>query len=103
MSVTNKDEIIEILKNNSSVLRDLGVEKIGLFGSYIRNEQLQDSDVDLLVEFISGRKSFRNLMALADYTEKTLGKKVDIVTLESLSPYIAPHINKEVFYVQIAN
>jgi len=103
MSATSKKEIIETLKKNSSVLRDLGVSKIGLFGSYVRDEQLEKSDVDLLVEFMKDKKTFKNLMALANYTEKTLGKKVDLVTPESLSPYIAPHIKKEIFYVQITD
>ena len=77
-------------------IRRLGVHRIGLFGSYIRGEQTLDSDVDLLVEFEPGQKSFARFTALADLLETTLGRRVDLVTRESLSPYVGPHILNEV-------
>ncbi len=85
--VTRRDEIDR-----------LGVERFGLFGSFVRGEQDDDSDVDLLVEFRPGRKSFDTFMELSFLLEDILGRKVDLVTRESLSPHIGPKILAEVEY-----
>lgn len=103
MQKVNKDIIIEQLKANKSLLKDFGVDKIGLFGSFIRDEQSDKSDIDLLVEFAKDKKTYKNLHALAEYAEKIFGRQVEVVTPESLSPYLAPYIEREVHYVQIAN
>lgn len=99
--VNSAQDIQTIITQNSSQFHNYGVVKIGLFGSFARNNNGINSDVDLLVEFAKGKKSFKNYMATADFAEKTLGRKVDLVTKESLSPHIAPHILNEVQYVQI--
>lgn len=80
----------------------LGVKKIGLFGSYARGEQRPGSDIDLLVEFESGRKSFDSFMELSFWLESVLRQRVELVTTESLSPHIGPYILKEVEYASIA-
>jgi predicted nucleotidyltransferase len=98
MPVRNKREIFELLARNESRLRRLGVKRCGLFGSFTRGEQNDGSDVDILVEFEEGRKSFDNFMALAFFLEDLFGRKVDLLTPESLSPYIGPHILNEVEY-----
>ena len=66
-----------------------------LFGSVVRGEARPDSDVDLLVEFVPGQKSFDRFMALSDLLERLLGYSVELVTIESLSPFIGPHILAE--------
>lgn len=73
----------------------MGVRRVALFGSVQRNEARADSDVDVLVEFAPGMKSFDRLMALGDLLEHTLGRRIELVTLESLSPFIGPHILSE--------
>jgi predicted nucleotidyltransferase len=98
MPVKDKREIFALLGENESQLRRLGVSRCGLFGSFTRNEQNDMSDVDILVEFEDGKKSFDNFMALAFFLEELFGRKVDLLTPESLSPYIGPHILKEVEY-----
>ena len=70
----------------------LGVRRLALFGSVARNEARHDSDIDLLVEFEPGQKTFDRFMALADLLEEALGHAVELVTPESLSPYLRPHI-----------
>lgn len=100
--VTNKQQVIKILKDNSEQLKKLGVEKMGVFGSFVSGTQNNSSDVDLLVQFENGQKNFKNFMGTADLTEALLGRTVDLLTPESLSPYIGPHIKKGVEYVQIA-
>ncbi len=80
----------------------LGVKNIGLFGSFVRGEQTALSDIDLLVEFMPEKHTFDNFMELTFLLEELLGRKVELVTLEALSPYIGPHILKEVERVPIA-
>ena len=91
-----------MLANHKEELLNHGVLEIGLFGSYVRNEATKESDVDLLVNIAKDKKTFRNFMALSYYLEDLLGKKVELITKQSLSPYIGPHILKTVEYVSFA-
>lgn len=93
--VHTKKDIEDSIEESRVVLNHLGVKSIGLFGSFLRNEVKDDSDVDLLIEFHSGKKSFDNFMELAFYLEDLFGRKVEIVTPQSLSKHIGPHILKE--------
>ena len=61
--------------------------------------QTSDSDIDILVEFYQGKKTFDNFMQLSFALEEALPYPVELVTKESLSPYIAPKILQEVGYV----
>jgi len=90
----NSDEIIRILKENRDVLIKYGVKKIGLFGSFVRNEQKDNSDIDFLVEF--EKPNFDDFMDLAFFLEDLFGRKVELITNGSLSPYILPYIEKEI-------
>ena len=98
-TVTNKTEIIDVLRNNEHHLKTFGVQKIGLFGSFVREQQHPNSDIDLLVKFEKTKKTFDNFMALSFFLEDLLACPVEIVTPESLSPHIGPHILKEIEYV----
>ena len=79
----------------NSEVRALGVVRLALFGSVLRGEATADSDVDILVEFEPGAKSFDRFMTLAELLEDRLGRRVELVTTESLSPYIGPRILAE--------
>jgi hypothetical protein len=68
---------------------------LALFGSVRRDVARPDSDVDFLVEFAPGEKSFDHLIALGDLLERVLGHQVELVTPESLSPFLKPHILAE--------
>ncbi len=100
--IRTKQDILAVIRQNESRLRTLGVKRIGLFGSFVRGDQRMDSDIDFLVEFEPGQKTFDNFMNLSFLLEELLNRHVEIVTLESLSPYIGPHILKEVEYAAIA-
>jgi predicted nucleotidyltransferase len=100
--VQSKQEIIDILSRHRVQLGNLGVEEIGLFGSFVRGQQRVDSDVDVLVRFNPHQKTFENLMRLSTLLEELLGRPVEVVTTEALSPYIGPHILHEVEYVDLA-
>lgn len=81
----------------------LGVSRLGVFGSVARGEARPGSDLDVLVEFTPGRKSFDSFCETAEILEKAVGRRVDLVTTESLSPYLAPHILQEVEYVDLGS
>ncbi|MBI4687586.1 MAG: nucleotidyltransferase family protein [Nitrospirae bacterium] len=98
-SVQTKKEVSNILLSHKKEIEEFGVKRIGLFGSFAKGKQKRESDVDLLVEFISGKKNFRNFIYLAFFLEDLLHRKVELVTPESLSPYLKPHILKEIKYV----
>ena len=102
IAINNKQEIFNLLNQSRSQLRKLGVKRIGLFGSFVRGEQIDNSDVDLLVEFKPQQKTFDNFMQLSFFLEDILKNRIDLVTKESLSPYIGPHILKEVEYASLA-
>ena len=72
---------------------------MGLFGSFVRNTHDQGSDIDLIVEFKSSYKTFDNFMDLAFFLEDLFDRKVDLVTIDSLSPYLSQNILQEVEYV----
>ena len=101
-TATTKRDVLKTLQQNSARLQALGVKRLGLFGSFAREEQKPASDIDLLVEFQPGKKTFDNFMELSFLLEELLQRRVELVTTESLSPYLGPHILREVQYVSLA-
>lgn len=90
---------IEILKKHESLLKNsFHIRNIGIFGSFIRGEQKEESDIDILVEFEPGYKTFDNYMELKFYLEDLFGRNVDLVTNEALKPQIKDIILQEVVY-----
>lgn len=101
MKRQEKQDLFALLEQNSAHVRSLGVERLGVFGSTVRGEQTVDSDIDVLVEFAKGKKSFDTFMSLAFFLEDLLERPVELVTPESVSPYIRPYIIREVQYVSL--
>jgi predicted nucleotidyltransferase len=101
-AVNDRQQIEQALRDHADSIRAYGVIRLGLFGSFSRGQQHEDSDVDLLVEFAEGTKTFDHFMGLADLLEGILGRRVELVTPESLSPYLGAHILEEVEYVAFA-
>ena len=98
--MTTKDYILTSIKKHRSDLSVFGVQSVGLFGSYVRNEQTEKSDIDLLIDFDPEKETFDNYMALCDYLDLLFrNEKVEIVTKNGLSPHIGPTILREVQYV----
>lgn len=95
-AVVTKQEILSRIQGHRDEIRSLGVERLGLFGSFARGEQSAESDVDLLVRFRPDAKSFDHFMKLAFLLEDVLQRRVELVTTEGLSPYIGPRILREV-------
>lgn len=100
--ICTKGDLLQSLQAHADAITSFGVERLGLFGSFVRNEQNSDSDVDFLVTFKPGQKTFDNFSRLAYCLEELLGRPIELVTPESLSPYIGPHILDEVEYVDLA-
>jgi len=98
MPVDTKASIFQLLASNRARLQSLGVVRLGLFGSFLRGWQNPSSNIDLLVEFQPERKNFDNFMALSLFLEELFGRRVEVLTRESLSPHIGPRILKEVEY-----
>jgi predicted nucleotidyltransferase len=86
-----KEDIKRVLVANREILRRYKVKSIALFGSYVRNEQKEDSDIDFLVDFREGTTLF-DFVELQDSLSEILGKKVSIVSRRGLSRYIGPYI-----------
>lgn len=92
------DAIEKLKKHEKVIKKKYGVGKIGLFGSFARGEGKKDSDVDVLVEFEEGYKTFDNFMELKFLLEDIFGHRVDLVTVKALKPQLKDHILNEVVY-----
>lgn len=98
--MTSKEYILSEMKRHKDKLLSFGVVKVGLFGSYVRGEQSNESDIDIFIEFDPEKENFDNYMSVYDIFENIFeNNKVEIVTKIGLSPYIGPQILKEVTYV----
>ena len=92
-------DALALLRKQEPVLKErFGVEKVGIFGSFARGEARPDSDIDILVEFRKGEKTFDNYMNCKFYLEDLFGRKVDLVTDAALKPLIRDPILREVIY-----
>lgn len=94
---------IEIMKKSIALHKKelnarFSVKEIGVFGSYVRNEQKNNSDADILVEFDRPIGLFK-FMELEEYLGNILKIKVDLVSKKALKPYIGRHILNEVVYL----
>ena len=103
-----RDEAFERLGASEPEIRALGVVRLALFGSVVRGEARPDSDdlalvlapaldsdVDLLVGFAAGAKTYDHLLALSELLEARLDRRVELVTIEGLSPFLGPRILAE--------
>jgi len=95
-----KTKILQVLHDNKNLLSDYGVIEIGLFGSFQKEAQHKDSDIDIIVHFDEHHETFDNLMAVYDILEKAFKNyKIDVVTKNGLSKYIGSYILEETEYV----
>ncbi|RME77601.1 MAG: nucleotidyltransferase [Chloroflexi bacterium] len=101
MAVQTKENILSLIREHQNQIQDLGIKKLGLFGSFVRQQQDSESDIDVLVEFKAGYKTFDNFIRVAVFLEELFGRQVELVTPEALSPYLGPHILREVEYVPL--
>ena len=92
-----KEYILEFLRENKQLLKEnYNVTKIGLFGSYSRDEAHEDSDIDFLVEMPS---SFDTYYDFKEFLEVKFNKKIDLGYAKSLRPFIKKSIIEDIIYV----
>lgn len=87
-----------LIEHKAEIENKFKVKEIGLFGSYVRDEQKKTSDIDVLVEFKEAVGLF-DFMDLEEYLQKLIGKKVDLVSKKALKPFIGKYILNEVVYI----
>ncbi|MCC6857038.1 MAG: nucleotidyltransferase domain-containing protein [Bryobacterales bacterium] len=90
-----REQAMQRLVASEGEIRALGVQRLALFGSVARSQARVDSDVDLLVEFVAGEKTYGRFLALSELLEARLGRRVELVTVEALSPFLGPRILAE--------
>lgn len=93
-----KEQILSyLLAHKAEFQKKYGVEEIGLFGSFARGEDKEESDIDLLVTMPS---TFDNVMNLKFELEESLHKKVDLLTKHKhMKPFLLEMISKDIVYV----
>lgn len=95
-----KTFILDFLTQHKKELNEkYGVIKIGLFGSYARDEQTEDSDIDIAVEIVKEKKNIHTFLNLKREMEKAFEKKVDLGIESTLKPLAKIYIAKEIIYV----
>jgi len=92
------ESIMKKLEEHRDKLKRYGVKRIGLFGSFVRSEQTPGSDIDVLVEFERGEKTFDNYMDLKFFLEELFACKVDLVVKEAIKPALKESILESVNY-----
>lgn len=91
--------IVKMLRLHDTDVREkFKITEIGVFGSYVRGEQRDDSDIDILVEFERGYKTFDNYMELKFFLEDILTSKIDLVIKTAIRDEIKQNILSEVTY-----
>jgi hypothetical protein len=93
------EDILEMI-NKYDLEKKYGIKRIGVFGSFAKNEQKETSDIDVLVEFEKGAKTFDNYMNLKFFLEDLFDRKVDLVIIDALKPDIKDRVLKEVKYAK---
>ncbi|MFQ5405655.1 MAG: nucleotidyltransferase family protein [Candidatus Micrarchaeia archaeon] len=83
-----------VLSDITSILASYGAKKVSLFGSYARGEEKRGSDIDLVVEF-KKKKSLLELVRIENEVSEKVGKKIDLLTEKSISPYVLERIAGE--------
>ncbi len=93
--MTDITTILRKIRENRGMLeKEFGIVKVRVFGSYVRGQQRENSDLDLIVKF-KKTPGFIKLMQIEEKLSSILGVKVDLLTEEGISPYIKEYVEKE--------
>jgi len=91
-----QEEILMVITDNRDAIRACGARRLALFGSAVRGEAVEGSDVDFVVEL--ERKTFDSYMDLKELLEKLLGCPVDLVMVESIKPRLRASIERDLVH-----
>lgn len=100
--IETKEQLREFLTANADKIRAFGVERIGVFGSFARGDQTPASDIDFMVVFQPGQKTWHHFSDLYDFLEEHAGRRVELLTPESLKERKRDRILAQVEYVPLA-
>ena len=100
--VKTKKELIAAIRSHGGQVQAFGVRRLGIFGSFVKDEADEQSDVDFFIEFDPQFKTLKNFVGLANYLQQLLGRRVEIVTPQSLNKFTGKYITQQVEYVSIA-
>ena len=92
-----KEEIFKVLESHKKTIKGFSVKRLSLFGSAVRGEATDGSDLDFVVEF--DHKTFENYMDLKFFLEELFGCKVDLVIPGTIKPLLRPYIMSEIVNV----
>ena len=93
------EDILKLLRSERIFLRnEFGVVNIGLFGSYAKGTQEDDSDIDIVVEIEQSKKNIHSFLRLKRFLEKEFSKKVDLGFEYTLKPIIKDKIKRDIIY-----
>lgn len=101
--IDSKQQLFDLIEDNKSKINDFGASRLGLFGSFIRNQQTESSDIDLLVEFQTGKKTYKNLVHLSYFLQDITNREVQLVTWMGLADFVKKEVEKEIEYVAITD
>lgn len=94
------EQIKDVLQEEKEILYKLGIERVGIFGSYIRGEAKPDSDIDILIDVASDSSlTLFSLVEIEQRLSEKLNNKIDIAIKADLNPYISERILSGVVYV----
>lgn len=94
-----REQVLSILTSHKAeIQRRFHVKQLALFGSTARGDAREDSDVDVLVDFVGG-ETYRGYFDLQFYLEDLLKHKIDLVCIDSVRPQIKPYIERDALYV----
>ena len=95
-----KIEVLDYLTAHKAEFKEqFGVIRVGLFGSFARDKQNEDSDIDLAVEIEKERKSLKNFFGFKRELEVQFGRKIDLVIESAFKPLINEQIQKDIIYI----
>jgi len=98
-TIMKRDQVLSFLQAHKAEMQQrFGVKHLALFGSTVRDEASDSSDIDVLVEF-EGGETYRNYFDLQFFLEDHLHSEIDLVCIDSIRPQLKPHIEKEALYV----
>ena len=98
MPIHSRDDALRFLGQYLPTLRKMGVETLGMFGSFARDEVTEESDLDLFVTF-DGPTPYPDYFDILFFVEDRIGRKVDLVTPNMLKTFVEPEVEKDIIYV----
>ena len=100
MEISSIEDVVAYLKNNKRFFYErFGVTRMGIFGSFTRDEQTFSSDIDMVVEIEKSRKNIHSFLQIKRFLEKELTRKIDLGFEHSLKPIVREKIKGQIIYV----